>query len=296
MLFENVSTHNQASNHGSPKNIGIVFPFTQYTEKKNKTLADIQTQMNWVILTWFSAQILYICVAALEINITDYCVKDEMSTFKLVAEKWNEISLNLNLAESKRLEVWEVINTRYSEPQRYYHTLKHIEHMLTLTSQYSDKIKYMTVVNLAVIFHDIIYNPQSATNEADSTELFESLLKADIDESLNTKVVDYIIQTKEHKVQFSLDSDLQYFIDIDMFILGTERPAYTEYCRNIRKEYIFVPEAVYCEKRGAFLRNLLNSGEKVFATADIGELQGGEQRARDNMEWECGELEAGRLI
>ena len=63
----------------------------------------------------------------------------------------------------------DVINA-YDEPHRFYHTLEHIEDVLKQLLN-ADLLKHDELF-LAAVFHDIIYNPQSNTNEEDSAEFF----------------------------------------------------------------------------------------------------------------------------
>lgn len=44
----------------------------------------------------------------------------------------------------------------------------------------------------------------------------------------------------------SLDSDLKFFIDIDMSVLGWNRIEYLEYAKQIRNEYIHISHLEYC--------------------------------------------------
>ncbi|MBK6983401.1 MAG: hypothetical protein IPH32_00975 [Bacteroidetes bacterium] len=76
-----------------------------------------------------------------------------------------EISNRLNQLQFNS----EVMNA-YDEPHRFYHTLEHIEDVLKQLHN-ADLLKHDELF-LAAIFHDIIYNPQSNTNEEDSVEFF----------------------------------------------------------------------------------------------------------------------------
>ena len=73
----------------------------------------------------------------------------------------------LEFARSAPAEVaerwWRVVETRYSEEHRHYHTLAHIEHLLELLPHADE------TVLAAVWFHDAIYD--SAQNEERSAAL-----------------------------------------------------------------------------------------------------------------------------
>lgn len=225
------------------------------------------------------------------------------------ASQWTTLCKEQGFTEKQSRDIWDVIETRYNEPQRYYHTLEHIQALLNLADQYAAQLSDKLVVLLAIYFHDIIYDPKSKTNEEDSAEVFMQLCSSLLDKETCQKVHQYIIETKKHDVGESLDNDLKLFIDFDMSILGQDTATYPEYARNIRKEYEFVPEADYCKGRAAVLTSFLQAGASagaapaaeeavtkkyVFASPLFRELY--EEQARRNLAWECEILNAGKLV
>lgn len=194
--------------------------------------------------------------------------------------------------ESSNIDsIWFVVERHYSEPHRAYHNLTHIQALLALSASIPVALVDPQAVDLAIIFHDIIYDPKSKTNEEDSAALFKSLFPAE--SPLRDKVIQYIIETKKHSVLDSNDNDLKWFIDFDMSIVGSAREDYIIYARQIRQEYSFVPEEDYCRGRAAVLRTFLNGG-RIFATEECYEKW--EAQARANIEWECSVLSSGRLV
>lgn len=52
--------------------------------------------------------------------------------------------------------------------------------------------------------------------------------------------------TDEHKTDGVFGAeDLHYFLDIDMAVLGSEPAHYASYTGEVRKEYSFLPDAIY---------------------------------------------------
>lgn len=143
----------------------------------------------------------------------------------------------------------------------------------------------------------IIYDPHRQDNEELSADFFkvnmEKLLNIDDQITLVTKVVDYVLATKAHNVLQSYDEDLRLFIDFDMSILGRDRLTYTKYAQNIRREYIHISLSDYCRGRSAFLRKFLDETVSIYATQQFRGSH--EQRARDNITWECDILDNGRI-
>ena len=58
---------------------------------------------------------------------------------------------------------------RYTEPQRAYHTLQHIEESLVLFASVHHLAENPVDVELAIWFHDVIYDPKASDNEERST-------------------------------------------------------------------------------------------------------------------------------
>jgi hypothetical protein len=67
---------------------------------------------------------------------------------------------------------WERLRTAYSEPQRAYHTLSHIDALLALVRDRRAELKSPEAVSFAVWFHDIVYDPTAHDNEDRSAKLW----------------------------------------------------------------------------------------------------------------------------
>jgi predicted metal-dependent HD superfamily phosphohydrolase len=197
----------------------------------------------------------------------------------------DELHLPLEAEQS----IWKVIEAKYSEPVRAYHTLEHICDLIDIATPYVSKITDFNAVQLAIFFHDIIYDPTSSLNEDESAELFVDVMSKYLDENLVKKVTSYILATKSHHPPNLDDRDLCFFLDFDMSILGRGRDEYSLYTNKIRREYKHVDEISFNKGRSAFLRKILASNNTVFSTPEF--LSEMELKARSNIEWEADELE-----
>ena len=215
----------------------------------------------------------------------------------VVSNRWNELSHHYNIPENVTKDVWKIIQTYYEESQRHYHTLKHIASLLQLSLQYSSFIKNKFVVNMAIIFHDLIYEPTKSDNEEQSANMFKALLGEYLPQTDADKVYHYIIITKSHLIEGedASDWDLQYFIDFDMSILGSDPlEIYMDYAHQVRQEYIHVSANDYCAGRSKFLVKLVADSENqksVFSTEVFRSML--EEHMRRNIRAECALLEAG---
>ena len=215
-------------------------------------------------------------------------LKDELLVY------WVNICNQANINDNDVVnDVYNVIVSMYSEIGRYYHTLEHINSMLQLSVQYQHYIKDIVSLQLAIFFHDIVYNAKSGTNEDDSVVLFVSLLSNHLEKRIIDKVSKFIMSTKSHQLSHDNDDDdddgdEKLFLDFDMEVLSWPRESYIKYAGNIRREYIHVELDDYCKRRSTFLRNTINSGSKIFHSQHYAN---NEQIAKDNMKYECNLLE-----
>lgn len=166
----------------------------------------------------------------------------------------------MNIAEiSNRLNQLQfnsdVINL-YNEPHRFYHTLNHIEDVLKQLND-SDLLKHDELF-LATIFHDIIYNAQSSTNEEDSANYFLQAAKSSVLTNDQKKHIEQLIlDTKNHisTVKFS-----EEFIKADLAILNGSFDKLIKYEKQIFKEFQFVDYTEYKIKRIEILKHFNTNG------------------------------------
>ena len=159
-----------------------------------------------------------------------------------------------------------IIKQYYTESQRAYHTLQHIEEMLLWFQKVKHLLKYHNEFYLAIIFHDIIYDIKRKDNELASAEVAKKYLSEHLQDGHSIyidKVVNMIKLTAEHGKNFDkeLTVDEQLFVDIDMTIFIADKNRLLEYEQGINKEYSQVYSAEeYKKSRLDFLKSI----EKVF--------------------------------
>lgn len=168
---------------------------------------------------------------------------------------------------------WGVIEGRYSETQRHYHTLWHLEEMFQHFDRHFKNLTQPELVVLAIFFHDIIYDPRAADNEEKSAEVFSQFSReaGTMEAEKTDKVRQWILITKSHNVQEDSEKDLQFFLDMDMAVLGRPSEDYKIYAHQIREEYKHVPEPEYKRRRSAVLRGFCER-QRIFATDEFHEL------------------------
>jgi len=149
----------------------------------------------------------------------------------------------------------DLINA-YEEPHRFYHTIEHIQDVLK--QLHDDDLLKHDELFLASIFHDIVYNPQSNTNEEDSAEFFiQSAISSSLTVNQKEHIKQLILDTKHHNpsVKFS-----EEFIKADLAILNSSFEKLIKYEKQIFKEFQFVDYKTYKTKRIEVLKHFNSNG------------------------------------
>lgn len=131
----------------------------------------------------------------------------------------------------------------YSEPQRYYHTLQHLQECFLWWRHCFEWMQLPYDVALALFYHDAVYVPKRHDNEGRSVLLMHEHLRGCLSAQELTHIDAWILATAEH--QACTDSDLKWLLDIDLAILGADSERFQEYERQIRLEYRHVPLLLY---------------------------------------------------
>lgn len=138
---------------------------------------------------------------------------------------------------------------RYNEPHRFYHTLTHLEDILQqLTSRQLDNNEALL---LATVYHDVIYDPKSTTNEEDSARCFNHTFNGS--DELKQEVTAIILDTKTHQSTTELSA---IFCEMDLNILHQPLGKLMAYEQQIFKEFQFVDYLLYKAKRIEVLKML----------------------------------------
>lgn len=145
----------------------------------------------------------------------------------------------------------------YSEPHRYYHTLDHIGHCLSLFDKISSKLQSPEALELAIWFHDVVYQPGAANNEQLSADQFMQITKNLFDDSLRNTVYQHIMATLHLDSEMN-HADTIYMVDIDLSSFGLPWPEFIRDSDNIRREMAHLSDDEYYRKQSAFQRTLID--------------------------------------
>jgi predicted metal-dependent HD superfamily phosphohydrolase len=169
-------------------------------------------------------------------------------------QSWSRAWQNLQLPAP--VELLYQLLAAYNEPQRHYHTQQHLLECLSHFSAAIDAAAHAGEVELALWFHDAVYDIQGHNNELLSAQwAVQVLTQAGADTGITERVHDLIMATCHDTAPTSPDQQL--LVDIDLSILGAPAARFEEYDRQVKAEYSWVPSAIYCAKRKEILSGFL---------------------------------------
>lgn len=175
----------------------------------------------------------------------------------------------------------------WREPQRKYHTLQHLSEGIILLDGYLHLAMHPAEVEMALWFHDAVYNVTASDNEAQSADLAAtSLLAAGVSAEAIARIHQLIMATCHAALPTGRDQQL--LVDVDLAILGAPRERFAAYEQQVREEYLWVPEPLFRERRAAILREFLNR-QPFYHTPELRERL--ETQARANLAWSLQKLE-----
>jgi predicted metal-dependent HD superfamily phosphohydrolase/GNAT superfamily N-acetyltransferase len=175
--------------------------------------------------------------------------------------------------------VYQELVSRYSEPHRHYHDLRHIAECLSEFDAARKLAGEPVAVELAIWFHDAIYDTHASDNEERSAELAKRcIVEAGGSVDLAKSVAVLVLATKAHDPSLHLDAPL--LVDVDLSILGQRKERFEEYEAQIRREYDWVPQAMFAEKRAEILERFLGR-QRIYSTEHFYAKY--ETRARANL-------------
>lgn len=173
----------------------------------------------------------------------------------------------------------------YSAPTRFYHDATHIAACLKLLDRFRELARRPDEIELALWFHDAIYDTQRNDNEEKSADWARSALAAlGMASERIDRIAEMVVATKHHRAD---DDDTRLLLDIDLSILGTSPSVFQGYDDAIRKEYAWVPDEAYRSARARILDSFLHR-ETIFQTNEFRVEY--EAIARDNLRRRIAEL------
>jgi predicted metal-dependent HD superfamily phosphohydrolase len=169
-----------------------------------------------------------------------------------VGERWRE-SWDLAGKPAPALQLRQLAH-RYAERHRAYHNLRHVLDCLDLAASVRSQLEAPARVELALWYHDAIYDPRAADNEERSAALAAEDLDS-LPASSVRSIGALILATKHQAVPETPDA--AFVVDIDLAILAAPTARFDAYESAIRREYRWVPGPLFRRKRRELLQAFL---------------------------------------
>jgi predicted metal-dependent HD superfamily phosphohydrolase len=187
---------------------------------------------------------------------------------------WSEV------APGNQGHVFDYLVEAYSESHRAYHTLEHVAHVLRVTREMDAGSPEQRLVELALWFHDCVYDSTARDNEERSVNAFLSYASSlELSGTEVASVFGAILATKHRRGQ-TLDLVAATVIDADLSVLGGTPWHFSVYCARVRQEYPHVHWTEYLPVRRRVLRSFLDR-PAIYTTPHY--RRAFEDRARSNI-------------
>ena len=164
------------------------------------------------------------------------------------AERWHQTWKLLKTKPPSGLI--DALFAAYREPHRAYHTLQHLEECFAHLDRCPLRPIDPGSLELALWFHDAVYDPKATDNEARSAAWANNALTT-LDSDTRMQIERLILVTQHASLPSTSDEAL--LVDIDLSILGADPKRFSEYESQVRREYGWVPEEGYCTARAQVL-------------------------------------------
>ena len=210
----------------------------------------------------------------------------------LTARRWLELWQRLGItrqADSAVADAFAALTTRYAEAGRHYHTAQHIAACLAQFDAARGLCEHADEVELALWFHDAIYDARAKDNESQSAAWAVRLMtECGIAQPARTRVHTLIMATCHDALPQTQDA--QVLVDIDLSILGADAARFDAYEAQVRQEYNFVPGFLFRRARRKILQGFLERPAIYVTTHFHAAL---EKKARENLARSLAALNAG---
>lgn len=212
-------------------------------------------------------------------------VKTDSNYRKAILEQTQK-DLTETHASTLTEEQIKLAQEHYAKNNLTYHNYSHINTMLKLVNSKNTQFLDMRTVELAILYHDAIYEPGATDNEKQSATLMLKEMKEKYSPAQLQKAALIIENTAHHNDPQSAEEALVFYADLA--ILGSEWNQYLAYATSVALEWNhYLTHEQYREGRTTFLKSMLKNQvilDPNWATKEE------ETRARLNMQRELSAL------
>jgi predicted metal-dependent HD superfamily phosphohydrolase len=200
---------------------------------------------------------------------------------------WVRLLDRYGVAPVDAYPIFDRLVAAHSEVHRHYHNLEHLGEMFRVASKLADVTLDSAAVQLAIWFHDSVYDPRARDNEERSAVLASELLTPLEVPSETVAHVSAMIRATAHATTAEVDADTAVLLDADLAILSAESKRYARYAADIRREYAWANDAAYRAGRTKVLQGFL-ARPRIYRTERM--HSAADEAARINLRQEIAQL------
>lgn len=161
----------------------------------------------------------------------------------------------LATCQTNSRDVYDELWHRYCEGHRRYHTPAHIDYCLAQLDLAKHLMGDANAVEMAIWFHDVIYNPSASDNERQSAERFIEFAEGCLDPVCVDRVRNLILATIPGRSP--RDPDEKFVVDIDLTSFALPWPQFKRDCRALREEFAHLTDRSFYAEQLKFHQSLL---------------------------------------
>jgi predicted metal-dependent HD superfamily phosphohydrolase len=180
--------------------------------------------------------------------------------------------------------IHNALRMRYAEAHRIVHGWAHVEMLLRLLEWQQARVFNLQAAELAILFHDAVFEPLADDNQARSARLMRGMIHDEVAPVTLEAAGAIILALGQHRVaQDAVDpllGDTLTVLDCHAALLAVEPETFAALEQGLRDEHAMLPDADYAARRRGTLERLL-ARPAIFETAPFGERF--ETRARANL-------------
>jgi len=206
-----------------------------------------------------------------------------------LVSRWKALTQALGHPDAV-IQGWQIITAHYEAPGRFYHNLAHLADLYQWFDLYHAELTNPFCFEMAIWFHDLIYDPLRSDNEQQSARFATGLLRKWRSEPARIARVEQLILATDGHQPRSEHPDQPWFLDFDLSVLGSDPKRYDQYAQHIRQEYQMFSDEAYRVGRRQVIERLLERERLYLTEAFFAEM---ENQARENLSREAAQLQRG---
>jgi len=193
--------------------------------------------------------------------------------------RWDALCVGLATPELCG-QVFDALYASYAGPDRHYHGVGHIADCLHEFDSVRETATNALAVELAIWFHDVVYDGRRNDNEARSADAADAALRRmKASETLRRDVHELILLTRHNQTPATPDGQL--IVDIDLASLAVSPQQFDANGQAIRREYPHVSDADFDLSRAKLLGRFLER-PRIYYTKNFHDRY--ERQARENLQ------------